>query len=77
MVPLPKRDDVSKIGESRSQAVQRFLSLERSLHSKDQFSAFADVIEEYFSLRHAEEVPLVDLQKPPCDVFYLPMHAVH
>ena len=30
-----------------------------------------------FSLRHAEEVPLVDLQKPPCDVFYLPMHAVH
>ena len=77
VVPLPKRDDVSKIGESRSQAVRRFLSLERSLHSKEQFSAFADVIEEYFSLCHAEEVPLVDLQKPPCDVFYLPMYAVH
>ena len=77
VVPLPKRDDVSKIGESRSQAVRRFLPLERSLHSKEQFSAFADVIEEYFSLCHAKEVPLVDLQKPPCDVFYLPMHAVH
>ena len=75
-VPLPRRDDASKIGESRSQAVRRFLSLERSLHAKGQFSAFADVIEEYFSLSHAEEVPVVDLQKPTHDVFYLPMHAV-
>ena len=76
-VPLPKRDDAPRIGESHSQAVCRFLSLERSLHTKGQFSAFANVIEEYFSLCHAEEVPVTDLQKPPHDVFYLPMHAVH
>ena len=76
-VPLPRRDNAPKIGESRSQAVRRFLSLERSLHAKGQLSAFADVIEEYFSHSHAEEVPVVDLQKPTHDVFYLPMHAVH
>lgn len=33
-------------------------------------------MEEYFSLNHAKEVPLVDLQKPPQHMFYLPMHAV-
>ena len=76
-VPLPKRDDAPRIGESHSQAVRRFLSLERSLHTKGQFSAFANVVEEYFSLCHAEEIPVTDLQKPPHDVFYLPMHAVH
>lgn len=33
VVPLPKRPDVGPLGESRSQAVRRFLSLERSLHA--------------------------------------------
>lgn len=37
---------------------------------------FADVVEEYFSLSHAEEI-IADFQKPPNEVFYLPMHAVH
>ena len=37
MVPLPKKLDAKPIGESRSQAVRRFLSLERSLNSKAQF----------------------------------------
>ena len=35
VVPLPKRSPVDPIGESRSQAVRRFLSLERSLSSKE------------------------------------------
>ena len=38
MVPLPKKLEVKPIGESRSQAVCRFLSFERSLHSKGLFS---------------------------------------
>lgn len=37
MVPLPKRENAKPLGESRSQAVRRFLSLERNLHSKNLF----------------------------------------
>ena len=76
VVPLPKNAQSKPLGESRSQAVRRFLSLERSLRSKNQFQDFAAVMEEYFEMDHAELVPVADLQKPPKDVFYLPMHAV-
>ena len=34
VVPLPKGQQCKPLGESRSQAVRRFLSLERALHSK-------------------------------------------
>ena len=34
-------------------------------------------MEEYFELGHAETVPQADLNKPPQEIFYLPMHAVH
>lgn len=64
------------IGESRTRAVRRFVGLERSLHSKHQWEEFGNVMDEYFQLRHAELVPQCDLDKPPSDVFYLPMHAV-
>ena len=37
VVPLPKKGNVRPIGESRSQAVRRFLSLEHTLHAKKQF----------------------------------------
>ena len=33
-------------------------------------------MEEYLNLGYAEVVPVADLQKPPKEVFYLPMHAV-
>jgi hypothetical protein len=46
VVPLPKKPHAKPLGESHSQAVRRFLSLERSLHSKGQFNAFSDVMEE-------------------------------
>ena len=74
IVPLPQKPP---LGESRTQAVRRFLSLERSLHSKNQFKEFSDVMDEYFKLEHAELVPVADLQKSPKQTFYLPMHAVH
>ena len=76
VVPLPKRQHTKPIGESRSQAVKRFLSLERSLHSKAQFDDFNAVMAEYFEIGHAEPVPVADLEKQTQDVFYLPMHAV-
>ena len=76
VVPLPKGPHAKPLGESRSQAVRRFLSLERTLHSKKQFKEFSTVMEEYIEMKHAEAVPTVDLQKPSNSTFYLPMHAV-
>ncbi len=77
VVPLPKKAEVMALGESRAQSVRRFLSLERSLHSRNQFKEFASVMVEYFALGHAEEVPIADLHKPPQQVFYMSMHTVH
>ena len=77
IVPLPKDPNARSIGESRSQAVKRFLSLERSLNSKGCFQEFNTVMQEYLDLGHAEAVPTPDLEKLPKLSFYLPMHAVY
>ena len=76
VIPLPRKPQAKIIGESRTQAVRRFLALERSLSSKNQFTEFSDVIEEYFEMGHAELVPATDLRKPMGQVVYLLMHAV-
>ncbi len=76
VVPLPLKMDAGILGESRSTAVRRFFSLERSLRSKGKFQELSDVVEEYFDMGHAEPVPQSDLDKPCHKVFYLPMHAV-
>ena len=62
IVPLLKSDQ-QPLGESRFQAVRRFLSLENALNKNGKFSEFKAVIEEYFYLRHAEVVPFEDLEK--------------
>ena len=64
LVPLPRKADATPLGESRSQAVRRLLSVEHSLRSKGQFSDFNAVMQEYFDLAHAESVPAKDLDKP-------------
>ena len=56
VVPLPKQPDAKPLGESRSQAIRRFCSLERSLRSKHQFSEVDAVVKEYVELKHAEPV---------------------
>ena len=76
IVPLPKKPDARPLGESRSLAVQRLHSLERSLRCKNQFQEFSGVVEEYLEMGHAEPVPETDLEKPRTEVFYLPMQAV-
>ena len=76
VVPLPRNARAGPLGESRAQAVRRFLSFERTLHAKNQFQEVETVMKEYFDSGHAEEVPLVDFHKQPQDVFYLPMHCV-
>ena len=52
------------------------MTLEKSLRSKGEFTEFDKVIQEYFEMGHAEQVPTIDLNKPADQVFYLPMHAV-
>ncbi len=76
IVALPMRSRAKPLGESRSLAVRRFLSLEKSMRAKQQFEDFATVMDEYFHMGHAEPVPDSDLDKPCDRVFYLPMHAV-
>ena len=73
VVPLPRNLRMKQLGESRSSAEWRFLSLERSLRSKGQFVEFAAVMNEYVNLNL---VPATDLKKPPQETFYLPMHVV-
>ncbi len=77
IVPLPKKLETKPLGESRSQAVRRYKSLEKSLRSRGAFDEFNLVMEEYFDKNHAELVPENDLIKPPSQVFYMPMHAVY
>ena len=77
VVPLPRKAASPPLGESRTQAVNRFLTLERSLKFKGKVPEFNDAIQEYFTSGHAEEVSKQDLSKPPDKVFYLPMHIVH
>ena len=76
VVPLPKKEQHKPLGESRSKAVRRFITLERSLLTRHQNHEFNSVMEEYLDLNHAEVVPIPDLDKPLNKVFYLPMHAV-
>ncbi|XP_076388980.1 uncharacterized protein LOC143264668 [Megachile rotundata] len=72
IVALPFNEKKQQIGESRSRAMNRFISLERrfkrDLNLKREYS---NVIEEYLRLGHMSEVK-------PCDTegFYLPHHAV-
>lgn len=77
VVPLPKRKTTRPLGESRSQAVHRFLSLERTLHAKKQVEQFNEVMQEYLDLGHAELIPPEGMNAPTPEVFYLPMHTVH
>ncbi len=77
IVPLPKNPNAMPIGESRSQAVRRFMSLKRLLNTKGCFKEFDAVMQEYISLGHTEIVPLPHLERLPELTFYLPMHAVY
>lgn len=76
VVPLPRKPDGRPIGESRSQAVWRFIALEHSLPHRNKFQELNDVMQEYLALGHAEAVPIKDLDKDPSMVLYLPMHVV-
>ena len=77
IVPLLKESSNLILGDSQTQAVLRFLSLEHSLNSKKQFTEVDSVIEEYFELKQAKTLPTTDLSKPTERVQYLPIYAVY
>ena len=73
VVPPLRKPDAQPLGESHSQAIRRFLSLDHSLYAKGQFADFNAIMKEYFDMG---QVPSDNLQRPHQDTFYLPMHAV-
>ena len=73
-VTLPKKPDVQPLGDSRDQAVSRYLSNERSILKRKIWEPFQEVIQGYLDLSHAEPVPATDPLPP--QHYYLPMHAV-
>nr|XP_018913455.1 PREDICTED: uncharacterized protein LOC109041538 [Bemisia tabaci] len=70
---LPFNDKLPFLGESRSPALRRLLSLGKRL-TPELFVRYSDVINEYLSLGHLELVPESELNNSR--VFYLPHHAV-
>ena len=52
----------TKLGESRVQAVCRFITFEQVMYAKGQFEQVEKVIDEYFMSYHAEPVPQADLE---------------
>ena len=41
------------------------------------FDDFIKVMQENFKIGHAEQIPLVEVDSPCMEVYYLPMHVVH
>ena len=73
-VTLPKKQSIRTLGESRPQAVSRFLQTTRAARKKGIQSSMHEGIKSYIDLGHAEAVP-PDEPTPPL-AFWLPMHAV-
>ena len=72
-VTLPRKPDCQPLGESRTQAVQRYFSNERSIIRRGVHKDFQAQIQGYLDAHHAEIVPALQLKLPN---FYLPMHSV-
>ena len=73
-VTLPRRDDVPPLGESRSQALCRYIANERAILRRNIYKPFQDVVQSYLDLGHAKLVPASDLAAR--ETYYLPMHSV-
>ncbi|XP_043263445.1 uncharacterized protein LOC122403778 [Colletes gigas] len=74
VVALPFKENVSRLGESRSRALNRLISLERKLQRDEQLRQdYRAVVHEYLELGHMSDVPNAqDLNEG----YYLPHHGV-
>ena len=73
-VSLPWRKDAPALGDSRSQALSRYISNERSILRRGVWKDFQEVVQSYLDLGHAELVPQQE-RELACK-YYLPMHSV-
>ena len=76
-VSLPRREGNSTLGDSRTQALNRARSTEKSLIRKGTLDKFQEVIQEYIDLQHAQPVTAQEMTLPPASCYYMPMHGVH
>ena len=76
LVRLPKKDDNSVLGESKTQTINRAKANERSLIRKQTWPQFQAVVQEYLDLGHAQPVSPTDSQ-PSTNCYYMPVHAVY
>ena len=71
---LPIRKESPALGDSRTQALQRFKANEKATINKGAYSKFQQVVQEYLDLGHAQPVNIsTTINEQP---YYLPMHAV-
>ena len=75
-VVLPRQLPAPELGESRQNAVRRFLGNERSLKHCGKWEEFHKVLLEHPAVHHAEKVSIGELCKPPWQTFYMPFHGV-
>ena len=73
-VTLPRKPDAPPLGQSKPQAIHRFLSNEASIERKGVTTEFQAQIQGYLDAGHAEPVPVTEISNQPH--FYLPMHSV-
>jgi len=57
--------------------MKRLLSTERSLKKKSKLADFQVALQKYSQFGHAEEVPPEDMNKPPKQHYYMPVHVVY
>ena len=74
VVKLPRKEDPPTLGESRTQAINRARSNERSLQRKGRLPAFQEVMLEYLTLNHARKITVQEHQSQPS--YYMPVHSV-
>ena len=75
-VTLPRKADAGVLGESRTTAIQRFYSNERSLLRKGHWAEFQKVVQEYLDLAHARPCTPEESAMASREGYYMPMHAV-
>ncbi|XP_062700059.1 uncharacterized protein LOC134284795 [Aedes albopictus] len=77
IVTLPKKDFlIRQLGDSRSTAMRRFLSLERRLDQNPQLKQmYCEFIHEYLSMGHMEEV-IGDEEDAALPQYFIPHHCV-
>ena len=75
-VILPRRLERRQLGESKTQALQRYFQNVKSLTRRGGLQQFRDVLQEYVDLRHARPCTTEELQIPSSQCYYLPMFGV-